>query len=325
MAQRRTSRIRFSTEDLPPESRFAAWCEGFVHRRMGMDFVDRSTEGLRFAAELISLGGVAAGILQGTPSMFTRAPKDRNDSLCVLINRRGRFRVVQTSQQRDLAVGDAGVLDNRRPGELHYLEEGEAWSLSLPHDALRHMAPDIEQAIARPIRAADPALRLLIGYLEALFALDDIADPELAGIHLADLVGSALVERAEAPERTDDKGVREARLNAVLGAIAREAGDPDLDPARLAERLGISVRYLHRLLQTTGQTFSEHLGARRVERAYRLLRDPRLGLRKIGEIALEVGFNDLTHFNRTFRRRSGETPSAARVRAARKDDAADSS
>jgi AraC-like DNA-binding protein len=325
MVQRRTSRIRFSTEDLPPESRFEAWREGFVHRRMGMDFIDRSTEGLCFTAELISLGGVEAGVLQGTPSTFVRAPKDRNDSLCVVINRRGRFRVVQTSQQRDLAVGDAGVLDNRRLGELHYLEEGEAWSLSLPHNALRHIVPDIEQAIERPIRAADPALRLLVGYLEALFALEDIADPELAGIHIADLVGSALVERGETRERTDDKGAREARPSAVLGAIAREAGDPDLDPARLADRLGISVRYLHRLLQTTGQTFSQHLSARRVERAHRLLRDPRLDHRKISEIALEAGFNDLTHFNRTFRRRYGETPSAVRVRAARKEDAADSS
>ena len=82
----------------------------------------------------------------------------------------------------------------------------------------------------------------------------------------------------------------------------------------------MSVRYLHRLLEDSGRTFSEHLLERRLDRAHRLLRDPRLAYRKISEIALEAGFADLSHFNRSFRRRFGETPSQARAMAARKEN-----
>jgi AraC-like DNA-binding protein len=313
-------RMRFSTDDLPPSERFQVWREGFVHRRMEMDFIDRSPDGLRFTVEFVPLGGVAAGIVRGTASTFIRKPGDGNQTLYMVINRGGRFRVVQQDQQFDLAVGDAVMFDNRRGSEFHCLDEGETWSLSLPREALRHLVRDVERTIERHIPASDPPLRLLIGYLEALFALDEVTEPELAGVHVADLVASALGARSDAQALIDERGVRAARLRAVLDAIAQGVGDPALDPTVVAARLGVSVRYVHRLLEDTGMTFSEHVVDRRIDRAHRLLRDPRLAHLKINEIALEAGFADLSHFNRSFRARFGVTPSAARADAARREN-----
>jgi AraC-like DNA-binding protein len=51
----------------------------------------------------------------------------------------------------------------------------------------------------------------------------------------------------------------------------------------------------------------------RLRRAWRLLSDPQSPDRKIATIAYDCGFNDLSHFNRAFRRRFGETPTAART------------
>jgi AraC-like DNA-binding protein len=316
----KSARVRFSTDDLPPDQRFAVWSEGFVHRRMEMDFIDRSPNGLRFTVEFIPLGGVAAGIVQGTASVFIRKPIDGNDTLYLVVNRNGHFRVIQTDQQFDLAVGDAVVFDNRRWSEFHSFDEGVTWSLSLPREALRHLVRDIEQTIERHIVASNPALRLLVGYLETLFALDEVTEPELAGVHIADLVASALGARQDAVAMIEERGVRAARLRSVLDAIAQGAGEANLDPARVASQLGMSVRYLHRLLEESGRTFSEHLLERRLDRAHRLLRDPRLADRKVSEIALEAGFSDLSHFNRSFRRRFGETPSFARAMATRKEN-----
>ncbi|HEY6255550.1 MAG TPA: helix-turn-helix domain-containing protein [Xanthobacteraceae bacterium] len=320
MTQRRTTRLRFSTDSLPPKRRFEAWREGFVRRHMNMDFIDRCAGGLRFMVDLIPLGPVTLGSIRGTPSIFIRAPAGLDDALFMVISRSGRFSAVQRADRFDLAAGEAAVFDNRFHAELHYLGEGEAWSVSIPRMALRHLVRGIEQPIERHIPALHPMLRLLTGYLEALFALDEIADPELAGMHIADLVASALCARRTGGEPNDEAGAHDARLRAVLDAIARNVGDPDLDPRGLANRLGISVRYLHRVLKDSGQTFSEHLNARRVGRAYRLLRDPRLAHLKISDIALEAGFSDLTHFNRSFRRRYGDTPSAVRIAAARRDN-----
>jgi AraC-like DNA-binding protein len=43
-----------------------------------------------------------------------------------------------------------------------------------------------------------------------------------------------------------------------------------------------------------------------------MLCDPRLAARSISSVAFEVGFGDLSYFNRAFRRRYGATPSEVR-------------
>jgi AraC-like DNA-binding protein len=49
----------------------------------------------------------------------------------------------------------------------------------------------------------------------------------------------------------------------------------------------------------------------RLDGAAAMLRDPGSVHRKIGEIASGAGFSDISHFNRSFRRRFGDTPARA--------------
>jgi transcriptional regulator GlxA family with amidase domain len=76
----------------------------------------------------------------------------------------------------------------------------------------------------------------------------------------------------------------------------------------------MSVRYLHRLLEPTGRSFSEHLLGRRLERAAAMLRDPRFTRVKIATVAEKAGFADISHFNRSFRHAFGDTPFGMRAR-----------
>lgn len=55
--------------------------------------------------------------------------------------------------------------------------------------------------------------------------------------------------------------------------------------------------------------------ARRFVRAYRLLTDPRHANQKVSTIALDIGFGELSYFNRAFRQRYGMTPSELRAAA----------
>ena len=155
-------------------------------------------------------------------------------------------------------------------------------------------------------------------YLATLFALERECDPRLASLHIRDLALSALGVTGDAQALVRERSVRTARLQTVLDRLAHDAAEPGLDPARLAERLGLSVRYLHRLLEPTGRSFSEHLLACRLERAAAMLRDPDLGHLRIGIIATKAGFSDISHFNRSFRHAFGDTPYGVRVRAARR-------
>jgi AraC-like DNA-binding protein len=57
--------------------------------------------------------------------------------------------------------------------------------------------------------------------------------------------------------------------------------------------------------KVTGINFTDYLSRLRIERAKNLLLNPNL---RISEIAFEVGFQSLTHFNRVFKRILGQSP-----------------
>jgi len=63
--------------------------------------------------------------------------------------------------------------------------------------------------------------------------------------------------------------------------------------------------------KATGFTFTQYLGLVRVAKAKQLLANPQ---KRISEIAYEVGFQSLTHFNRVFRKVTGQSPTDWRVK-----------
>ncbi|MFN0078590.1 MAG: helix-turn-helix transcriptional regulator [Prosthecobacter sp.] len=63
--------------------------------------------------------------------------------------------------------------------------------------------------------------------------------------------------------------------------------------------------------RATGLTFTDFVNHVRVEKARRLLMRPAC---RITEIAYDVGFQSLSHFNRSFRRITAESPSEFRSR-----------
>jgi AraC-like DNA-binding protein len=66
----------------------------------------------------------------------------------------------------------------------------------------------------------------------------------------------------------------ESRIADILQAIERHSADRELTALTVANRLGITPRYVHLLLEQTGKSFTHHLLERRLERALTLLRDP---------------------------------------------------
>ena len=64
-----------------------------------------------------------------------------------------------------------------------------------------------------------------------------------------------------------------------------------------------------KMFKATGLTFTNYIARVRVEKAKNLLLNPHL---RVSEIAYTVGFQSLTHFNRLFRKLTGESPTSFR-------------
>ena len=138
----------------------------------------------------------------------------------------------------------------------------------------------------------------------------------LAVNHVYDLIALTLgASKDVAAAVALRRGIRAARLRAIKSDIVRHLTDCTLSVASLTTRHGISESYIRKLFESEGTTFSAFLLEQRLVRAHRLLTDSRLMARNISSIAFEVGFGDLSYFNRCFLRRFGATPSGVRAAA----------
>jgi AraC-like DNA-binding protein len=97
------------------------------------------------------------------------------------------------------------------------------------------------------------------------------------------------------------------RRRAVESAMWLDAhADDDIDLARAAGVVGMGAfHYLRVFSRVVGATPHQYLVRCRLRRAARLLAEAE---RPIGEIAVAVGFGDLSNFVRTFRRAAGVSP-----------------
>ncbi len=123
-----------------------------------------------------------------------------------------------------------------------------------------------------------------------------------------DLVGLATGAKGDEAELAGMRGLRAARLQAVLGHIRANYSDPAISAQYVAGQLGLSTRYVHDLLQESGRGFSDRVLELRLLRAKAMLEDEQFRGSRIGEIAFAAGFGDISYFNRSFRRRSRLQP-----------------
>jgi AraC-like DNA-binding protein len=78
-------------------------------------------------------------------------------------------------------------------------------------------------------------------------------------------------------------------------------------------RHGCTPRFIQRLFESEGTSLTDYVLTQRLASSRRMLADPRRDGEKISTIALDAGFGDLSYFNRVFRQRYGDTPSAIRA------------
>lgn len=105
------------------------------------------------------------------------------------------------------------------------------------------------------------------------------------------------------PETEDENG--EANSFIVKNALEyiRENSREKLRLSDVADQVYVSQWHLSKLLNKhTGKTFSDILNGARMDQSKELLKDPSL---RICDVAEQVGFQDLAHFSRVFKKMEG--------------------
>jgi AraC-like DNA-binding protein len=133
--------------------------------------------------------------------------------------------------------------------------------------------------------------------------------------HVYDLTAVVYGATPDAAKVARSWGVRAARLHAIKQDIAKNLDQADLSITTLAVRQYCTPRFVQRLFEAEGTTFTEYVLSQRLARAYRRLIDVRCDGEKISTVAYDCGFGDVSYFNRVFRRQYGAAPSDVRAQA----------
>jgi AraC-like DNA-binding protein len=188
----------------------------------------------------------------------------------------------------DRVVGflQTGQVFRRKPTERQFrriLELGRRWGMDAPEDRLRQAYFKGRVVEARQM---EHIVKLL-----AIFAQ-----------HLSLISNQILVQQrsAEPP----------VIIKAKEYILAHQM--EDLTLTEVARAVNTSTFYFCKMFKkVTGLNFTDYVSRIRIERAKNLLLNRNL---RISEIAYEVGFQSLTHFNRVFKKILGASPTQYRAR-----------
>jgi AraC-like DNA-binding protein len=238
------------------------------------------------------------------------------DDFFFAVNLTGTSIAHQGGREVTLRGGDAFFANRGKTGfTISRPTRARFVGMRLSRSALAPLVTNLDDAVFRQVPHHTEAQGLLTKYASAVVNDHPPSTPELRRLVAAqvyDLIALTIGATRDAALMAQGRGVRAARLRVIKADIETDLHNCDLSAAAIAALHRVTPRYIHKLFESEGMTFSEFVLGRRLEQAHRMLTDPRFADRPISSVAFDVGFGDLSYFNRAFRRRYEATPSEVR-------------
>jgi AraC-like DNA-binding protein len=260
--------------------------------------------------------GLLSGVVQGVRHAHTcRDSGDGKDDFSFHMNLGGLSIVAGCRGEVALRDGDSMLLSYSASRVISRPTPVDHRVIRIPRTSLGPLVRNIDDSVLCRIPRGAGMLNLLRAYVDALFDDPTIAMPEMRQLvvtQLCDLIAVTLGATRDAAAAAEGRGIRVARLRAIKSDIEAHLTQSDLSPGVVARRQKVSDSYIRKLFEGEGTSFSQFVLARRLARAHRMLSNERWADRNIAWIAFEVGFGDLSYFNRTFKHFYGTVPSEIR-------------
>ncbi len=312
------------TADVAEPERFAYFREAVCEAFMDLS-PDRARSG-PFDAEVesVPLADGAVNRVRGTPHHVQRTPAQirRTAEQCFFLNIQLKSECVieQTGRAVRLAPGQVALFGSDLPFRISH-PAGRDMSVAsfwLPRHAVEESFADRDIPGIRRVSDHPFLGPLIAAAARTLNRGARAIDPADGSLMLESLI--RLAAQSCARNRNPDippETLHPALLAAILEYVESRLHEPALSVGGVAARFGISKRYVHKLFERTGNSFSRHVLHCRLERAAADLTAPEQARTPIAEIAYRNGFSDISYFNRRFKAHFQATPRDMRKHAHR--------
>lgn len=314
-----TAPVRVTTRELESRERRDRWSDTLdsTYCEMDVDWPDQSEQ---FTAELVvrPFGDLVVSTVRADPHAVVRTPamieSDPSDDYLLCLITRGTAILRQHSRAATLEHGSFGIVDSAVPFVVDGATRFEQIVVRAPRALLAARVPEqtLDDVTGLGISGQNGigrfVSRLLVDIATADDSMTDRSSSSVA-VSAVDLLVAAIGDTT--PPLSGTQRVHRQDLQTVQRAMERYLHDPDHTTAEIGAELGMSVRYIHKLFAIAGTTPRNWLYEVRLARARQHLAETAL---TVAEISERVGFRDVSHFSRAFRRRFGASPAQLRAR-----------
>ncbi|AOJ93638.1 MULTISPECIES: helix-turn-helix domain-containing protein [Burkholderia] len=313
----------FSTDEAPAAEQADYWSAALASSFVKLDFEPTtSRSGRPFTGHIDqgSLAYVDVAVVNSRAQEVHRTSRlvrqEDADLFLISVQVAGRGELEQDGRQAVLSAGDCSLYDTTRPYHLSFRDDFEQLVLSIPRDRLRIRIPAADRLTAIPIRGVNGLGSLFFDLVTSIPRnLESMTAQvrESVSNSVLDLVATALAG-LPSPIPAPASNLKQFHLNRIKSYVIENLSDAELDIARIAQTLGMSVSSLYRAFASEGCPLSQWIWDQRLHACRKALLDESCANLSAKQIAMSWGFNDPAHFSRAFRRKFGESPNALRTR-----------
>lgn len=303
-----------TTADIPLREKFAYWHDVVCRNLVDLEY--KLVGGRRFDASFhgTPVRDIHLCRIQASPHCAERSStgisRSTNATLVFNFVLSGTLNAEQDGRVARLGAGDVALCDADRPYKLHSEEAFDLACIRIPRQIIASRIGHLQRLSAYNLSERSELAPMVFAYLSRL--VDRAPElSETAGLRVSqnftELLVALISEFAEIgqPLLTEYCGLALMRIKAT---VERSIGKHNVTPATIAAELKLSPRYINQLLEAEGTSLARYMWDRRLERCAAQLKDSALRGRSVSRIAIENGFNDLSHFSKAFRNRFGTSP-----------------
>ena len=305
----------FTTDTFPESDRRSAWAEAMSRLCLPIGEIPASDDFRGAVTCIESPLGIEIARIDASAHEISGEYPNQPSSVWLVLLLEGAAEFFDGRNHHEVIAGDMTYGPSGVPATLKFKTDSRQLFIKIPELALsqRMIAPLSLRVGYLPGQRG--ISHVLSGMLRSLAdGLDDISAVELRPVELAltEFLITCLAREGQLSGGdtvgNDVSAAQTAHLHAICQTIETRLGDPKLNPRRIADEHGVSLRYLQKLFTLSSRTFGGYVRARRLERCRTDLASPLYAHLSITEICYRWGFNASAHFSRAFRERFAISP-----------------
>jgi len=239
-----------------------------------------------------------------------RVAQGREEFVLLSHMRQGKGVIAQNDREAVLRPGDFAIYDTTNPYDMALEGPFEMDVLRIERSTFSRFVGDISDSTATLVSGANGigriCSRMITAIAHELNAIDDLSLRQL-NQSLLGMVSAGLQEASGKAARCRTYQ-QHALIERAAQIVDQELANEALNCELVADRLGISYRYLLKVFAQNNRSLHDFIWDQRLKEARRRLTSEYLVGKTISTIAYDCGFKDATHFSRAFRKRFGQSP-----------------